>query len=219
MTFDLPGFPVEVSAPIELPDIAELLISPAFGQIAADDYRKYATEFQRSLLDQVPLRHDRTYVVIRSGVWLLEPGTRSHVANLGGWHCDDDPRVFILSSACSALTEFSATPLSVEAAPSECLRDVVQRIRISPERYGIVGRPIEPARIYTFDRHIHRAVDPKRIEFRFFLRVKETDEPPEETRPLTKLTVKTVNGPVRPNIEFRGGMIYVYIPDSMAAHV
>jgi len=212
MIVNIPGFPSEVSDPIELPDIGELLMYPAFQGIAADDFLRYATDFQRYLLGRVGLRHDRRHVIIRSGVWLLEPGSRSHVNNTGDWHFDVDPRVFIMSSPCSALTEFNITPLEIESSESETSTALANRIGRQHDRFGVIGRKIEPCRIYTFDNHLHRAVNPRRIEFRFFLRVKETDEPPFERQPLKRVSLRMVDGPSRLNIEYDDDRVSIVRP-------
>lgn len=212
MKVHIPGFPSAVSEPIELPDIGELLMYPAFSGISGEDFLKHATEFQRYLFNRIPLKNDRKNVLVRSGVWLLKPGTRSHVGNTGDWHFDSDPRVFILSSPCSALTEFNLKPLVIESSADETRVALSNRISLSPETFGVVGCKIDPCRIYTFDDHLHRAVDPKRIEFRFFLRVKETDEPARTTAPIRRLHLRTVDGPEQPHIEYGAGKVLIYFP-------
>jgi hypothetical protein len=209
----IPGFPTEVSEPIELPDIGELLMYPAFHGISGDDFLKHATEFQRYLFNKIPLKNDKKNVIVRSGVWLLKPRTRSHVSNTGDWHFDSDPRVFILSSPCSALTEFNLNPLVIQSSSDETRLALGNRISRSPKKFGVVGRQIDPGRIYTFEEHLHRAVDPKRIEFRFFFRVKETDEPPVLTVPVTQLYLHSVDGPERPHIEYSPGKVSIYFRD------
>lgn len=212
MIVRIPGFPSEVSELIDLPDIGELLMYPAFQGIAADDFLKFASDFQRYLLGRVSLRHDRKHVIIRSGVWLLEPGSRSHVNNTGDWHIDSDPRVFILSSPCSALTEFNITQLEVDTSTGETLTALGNRLARHADMFGIIGRKIEPCRIYMFDRHLHRALDPKRIEFRFFLRVKETDEPPSERQPIERLSLRMVDGPLRVNVVYENDRVSIVRP-------
>jgi hypothetical protein len=221
MKVHLPGFPTEVSGPIELPDIGELLIYPAFQGIVADDFYKHATDFQRDLFNKVPTRNDRKNVIIRSGVWLLRPGTRSHVNRLGDWHLDGgsndahrqpDERVFILSSPCSALTQFNLHPLEVESPPEETFVQLGNRISKDPKKFGVIGRSIEPCRIYTFENHLHKAVDPSRIEFRFFFRVRETDQPGFQTDPVKRLVLKDGSGQEHPNIEYGPDTVSIYYP-------
>jgi hypothetical protein len=224
MKVHLPGFPTEVSEPIELPDIGELLMYPAFQAIHADDFMKHATDFQRYLLGKTPLRNDRKYVLIRSGVWLLEPNTRSHVSNAGTWHIDGiaddshtrpDERVFILSSPCSAVTEFNLNPLEIDSDPAETRKNFANRIAREPDKYGVIPRKIEACRIYTFENHLHRAVDPQRVEFRYFLRVRETDEGASTVKPIKELHIHNVGEANRVNIEYHANKLSIYYPQCL----
>lgn len=197
----LPGFPTEASSFIVLPDIGELLMYPHFQGIAPEEYRRHATEFQRYLLDCVPLRNDKKHVLIRSGVWLEQPGARSLTAGSGGWHIDGlgdydhlhpEERVHILSSPCNCLTEFNLNPLQIDSPPNETRVQLTHRIRCCPSSFGVIGRSIKPCYVYTFENHLHQAVEPKRIEFRFFLRIRETDAPPFTKEPIKDVTLRDV---------------------------
>lgn len=221
MKVHLPGFPDEVSEPIELPDIGELLMYPAFQSIHADDFLKHATGFQRYLFHKIPVKNDRKYVLIRSGVWLLEPNSRSHVKTAGDWHIDGnsddchinpDERVFILSSPCSALPEFNLNPVDIESDPTEIQRHFTRRITLDPEKYGIIPRKLDPCRIYTFENHLHRAVDPQRIEFRYFLRVRETNSPANRSVPIKELFIHDVGGADRLNVQYGADKLSIYYP-------
>lgn len=201
MTVLIPGFPIPMNQVIDFPDIAELLMYPQFQCIDAEDYRRYATDFQRYLLDQLPLKNDKGHVLIRSGVSLLEPGVRSHTGGNGDWHIDGIgpldhvvplERVHIVCSPCKALTEFNLCPLAIEALDGETRQQFCRRIRACPSSFGVVPQAIQPGRVYTFENHLHRAVEPSRIEFRFFFRVRETDEVPETRKPLTKVHISAV---------------------------
>ena len=226
MVFRFPGFPDEVSDVIELPDIGELLMYPAFHAISPEHYLKFATDFQRLLLFKTPLTNDRRFITIRSGVWLLEPGTRSHVNRYGDWHVDGtlnerlepEQNKFILSSNCSALTEFSADPIEIEASCDDSCRSMVKRICSNPQEFPIKAQPIEPCRIYTFRNHIHRAVDPRRVEFRFFFRVEECDtQRPSTERPVSRLTLREcATGEDLLNVEYSKGKVSVYYPKAIS---
>lgn len=202
MLVRLPGFPIATGPTVELPDIGELLFYPAFHGIGAEAYRRYASAFQKRLLDRLPLRHDRKNVLIRSGVWLLEPWGRTHVNRSGDWHIDGkgdcdhiepQERVHILSSPCRALTEFNVNPLQIESVSNETRFQLASRLRDNLAAFGVIGRAIEPCRVYTFENHLHRAVEPERIEFRFFFRVRETDDPPFTTAPVDKQYIHCVS--------------------------
>jgi hypothetical protein len=218
MKLIVPGFPSEVSAPIELPDIGELLFAPFFQGIGPEEFLKHSTDFQASLFNQIPIRNDRRFITIRSGVWLLEPGSRSHVNFFGNWHIDGlsssgmHERYFILSSQCTALTEFNTTSMEEELFPLETHNDLLARLardgRLIPKR-------IDPCRIYTFEDHVHRAVDPCRIEFRFFFRVQESDDAEPRTKaPLNKVKIRScVTGIDRVNVEHDNGRVLISRPE------
>jgi hypothetical protein len=184
----IPGFPNEVSAPIELPDIGELLMYRPFGTILAEDYLQHANSFQKYLFELIPLKNNRKFISLRSAVWLLQPGSRSHVTRLANWHVDGGPNahrepdqvIHILQSKCLALTEFNSQPFNITSPHNETRVAFSGRICRDPAAFGVVGRPVEPGRIYTFTNHLHRAVEPARIEFRFVLRVCESDTLPFE---------------------------------------
>jgi hypothetical protein len=215
-----PGFPREVGHQIDLPDIGELLFAPFFQGISADDYLNYATDFQKSLFARVPLRNDRRYVTVRSGVWLLEPGTRSHVNRFGDWHIDGllnkgfRERYHILSSSCTALTEFNCNALEEEFMEGETYNGILNRLA---KEARIRGQAILPNRIYTFDDHIHRAVDPGRIEFRFFFRVQESDDaPPTAFTPLPRLKIRCcLTGTDLLNIEQHADRVSITMPRNL----
>lgn len=230
----IPGFPSNVSMPVDLPDIAELLLQPAFQSASPETYRRYGTEFQRNLLDQVPLKNDKKYVIVRSGVWLLAPGTRSHVSGEGDWHIDSAgysdndvehllpaQRVFILSSPCTALTEFASEEFRAERPASETRQQFIRWLYRDGHTAKIIPKAIEPGRIYEFSNHLHRAVDPKRLEFRFFLRVRETDEPtPMASRPLKRLEIRSAGSTDRwTNVEYTDQGVLLHWPTSSAAEL
>jgi hypothetical protein len=228
MKITLPGFPAEVSERIDMPDIGELLLYPAFQGIVADDFLKHATDFQRYLFSKVPIRNDKRNVLVRSGVWLLQPHTRSHVNRTGDWHIDGvsdfdhlkpEERVFILSSPCQALTEFNGEPLEIESSECETRVQLIKRICRDPEKFGVIARQIEPCRIYMFDNHLHRAVEPKRIEFRFFLRVRETDTPGFTTEPLREVLLRdSITGKDHLHIEYHRDKLSIYFPRASPEH-
>jgi hypothetical protein len=229
-TAKFPGFPDVVTAPIALPDMGELLLYPAFQTIEADKFLQYASDFQKSLFDKVPLCHDRRIVAVSAAVWLLRPGTRSHVTRAGrnGWHVDGstftshlfpDDRIYILSSPCSCLTQFNENPIEIPVLTNESSREFCQRIDSDPSRYGIQGRSIEPCRIYMFQNHIHRAVDPTRVEFRFFLRVRETDEQIQTTSsPMKKVYLGDADSGARHlHIEYQEDRVSILFPSLVSS--
>jgi len=222
MKVRIPGFPSSVGISLGLPDIGELLMYPHFQGIGAEDFRKYATQYQKYLLDCLPLRNDRKNVLIRSGTWLLEPGTRSHVTGAGDWHVDGvtdhdhiQPleRVHLLSSPCQALTQFNTTPLEIDSDPNETRVQFSSRVRRNADAFGVVAQAIEPCRIYTFENHLHRAVEPERIELRYLLRVRETDVQPFTSEPLKTISLQEVVSRTNmPHMEYGPDGVFLRYP-------
>ncbi len=226
MTILLPGMP-NASDRIEMPDIAELLVSPAFQDIDADSFIKQASSCQREIFWRTPLKHDKKYVTVRVGVWLLQPRMRSHVLGEGNWHIDgsdntgtDDEHirplqtVHILASRCSGLTEFSSVEMEVPTAGVETRNGFINRLRNS----GIVNKlqpaSIEAERFYTFDRHIHRIKEPQRMEFRFFLRVVERDVAPKNLGPLQTVLVRDLRRQMSiPNVIYDADTVAIHLPE------
>lgn len=227
----IPGFPPCLSGQIDLPDMGELLLSPAFQNIEAEDFMKSATGFQKELLSAIPLKHDRKYVSVRMGVWLLQCGTRSHTDGAGDWHIDGHhpqgldrdhivpcERVFIMSSPCTALTEFNDTELSVPAQEDESRNSFINRVRKTEIHHQLAPRAIQPCRIYEFDRHFHRAVEPKRIEFRFFIRIVETDSACKLRLPLKNVSILDLATSQRHvNIAYELDRVSIFLQDRLKA--
>lgn len=196
MRFTLPGFPDEISAEIELPDFAELLAYPMFLRASPETLRSHGTDWQSRLLDLTPFRHDLPYRTVTTGVHIQSPGYRTLVGPSSahdrphmGWHFDgsreDDhltgaERVFLMESPCTSLTQFNELPVEIDVE-RDVLEDRNQFTRYLMKHassLGIRGRAIPPGRIVTFTNHLHRPVVPRRIEFRFFWRARESSLAP-----------------------------------------
>jgi hypothetical protein len=66
------------------------------------------------------------------------------------------------------LTEFNLNRLEIDSQPSENRRAFVHRVCQDPRKFGVVASKIEPCRIYSFENHLHRAVDPQPWNFGIF---------------------------------------------------
>jgi hypothetical protein len=182
----LEGFDsVKVGEKLELPDISELLIFPFVGQVHLEDLRRNAPESLKYLIDRVQLRNDRKYVTVNMNVQLLSPNVTS--APRSNWHFDsssvreeDTTYIHILSSECGAVTEFIKDDIHLPEFDEDVrvseLEVYMNRNLHLIHRAGIV--PIECGRFHTFNggRHVHRATRAKAPEFRFFMRVMESNE-------------------------------------------
>jgi hypothetical protein len=192
MRFTVPGFPDEISADVEIPDMAELLTYPMFLRASPETVTTHGTDWQRLLLDLTPFRHDSPYQTISTGVHIQSPGYRTLVGPSSahdrphmGWHIDgpgDDDhvtaaeRVFLMESPCTSLTQFNESRIDIDV-DADLLRDrdeLTRYLIANAAALGIRGRAIPPARIVTFTNHLHRPVVPRRLEFRFFWRARES---------------------------------------------
>jgi hypothetical protein len=190
MNFTLPGLPTVVSKKVELPNIAELLFYPIFQNATPETIRKYGTDFQKKLLDMTPIVGKRKYVNILSRVNVIYPNTRAMSTHTPGprrteWHIDqecgdfiDPPEtVHLLISECSSMTQFNTHPIEFEIPPSIRTQEFIKFFEDNIEYFPVEPTTVEAGRIYTFSNHLHRAVDPATIEFRYSWRVHETDDP------------------------------------------
>lgn len=196
MEFIIPSFPTEISREIEMPDIAELLSYPIFHCASVKQFMKESTEFQRQLLSNVPLRYDRNYIVIQSCVHIQTPTRYSSLTNGSpdfGWHIDSDDsdpeaylknpdRVFLLSTKCDSMTEFSENEIVINTGDDRFLdfTGINKYIRDNFESLDVIGKKMPSNRIVTFENHLHRPTHPKRMEFRYVFRVRETNQPYDE---------------------------------------
>ncbi|MDP5273694.1 hypothetical protein [Chengkuizengella axinellae] len=194
MGFYIPGFPTEVSETIEFPDIAEMLLHPMFRVATPETLRKYGTEFQKELLDKTPLKNNTKHVTIWSVVNVIDNGQRVMTnydpkRSNSEWHIDgceiDDAfdhiypieTCHLLLSYTTALTQFNKNKINftgeVEKYNISEFHQYLNRINLNEL---ITPQSIEPNKIYTFSNHLHRAVPPNRIEFRYTWRVRETNK-------------------------------------------
>lgn len=188
MEYTIPAFPTGISKKIELPNIAELLFYPMFWGMPVEKFMKEANEFQKEVMNMVPLRNTKRHVLVQWMVQVLSPNLRGAPSFTGyknEWHYDTsmfepDAIYHIMQSECSCKTEFNEHALTIDL--DESYAD--DRNQIEFEKYvnenwenmGIISKPIEANKIVTFENHLHRSVEPKEREFRFFFRVRECDD-------------------------------------------
>lgn len=230
------GFPKEIGQEIELPDFGELIQYPIFNDATPEAIRKVGTEFQKKLLDLAPLRHDKKVMAVSTNVTLLAPNTRAIAAytNLPGtgeWHIDgvtdkyfdkeeSEVRVHFLASSGSALTEFNEEPFIFEYDDSliRTSDDYLRYINSNLDKFDIKPKKIEPNRFVTFTKHLHRAVNPSRIEFRYIFRVREMDRDTPAVNDETSIAnsayiFDAIQHEYIKNIEKRDNEITIFIPN------
>lgn len=236
--FKIPGFPKEVSEKIEMPDIAELLSYPMFHIAEAETVRKYGTEFQKKLLDIAPLRNNTKHVTILSMVHVVYPNIRTMTffgeGNVDGreWHIDGEDfgsgndfdhlepieTCHLLLGHTQFVTEFADKDIFIiQPEIANMTREEFNTYLNNKLYSDLKGIPIENGKLYTFSNHIHRAVEPKRMEFRYSFRIRETNRP--DILPVEKQIVNTnthlniLNGLNEKNIYMENdNSIKIYFP-------
>ena len=176
---------VSISDKIELPKIVDLIRMPFYNWVSFEDAYKHGNSDFRNLLDKVPLKNDKKYVTLNCYTHFLTPNVTP--APRGNWHIDvdrtdfkDSNHVHLLLSDCTSVTEFidkdiilenfdeNSSPLEVELYFNRNLLNTITPVKF------------ETSRFMTFDGpyHFHRAVKSKRDEFRFMLRINESNDSP-----------------------------------------
>lgn len=173
---------VKVGEKIELPNMPEMLKSfPFCKQCDLWDLYKYGNVDLINILDKLELTNKYRYVSVNIGIQFLSP--RTTPSPRGNWHFDgngfaeeNDSKIHLLLSDSTSLTEFMTKDLVLEQFSERSrMAEVEVYLNQHPELFEAVS--IEPGRFNTFSgvRHFHRAVRPKQNEFRFALRVMESN--------------------------------------------
>lgn len=241
--FVLKGFPTEVSDYIELPDMAELLFMPIFVDTPIEEVYKYGTDFQKKLVNKINLRNDRRLITVTSGVKLLDPFHRSCTGFSDDvnkeWHIDaieeinsngsicmdrwyeETDVVHLFTSKSTSMTEFNKNeiflpfdhPANIDAI------DFHKYIHNNLEKLGIEGQLMPENKIVTFTNHLHRATPSKQIEFKYMLRVVETDRKREPLKkqydPKVFQTIYAKNYEQIPNMLQQKDKITIFLPETI----
>lgn len=182
--FSIAGFP-ETGEKVELPNIASLIAMPWFQYASIEDVRRYGGDVYRNLLDKIPLTNSRKHVLVTSRVQYLTPSKLS-IKFVDRWHTDGcglpllqekNDITHLLISKCTAVTEFNEQPTETGLLdPFISQKELNHYLEANKKALGLSAKPIEPERFVTFTvAHAHRAVQPTEPEFRFMLRVVESD--------------------------------------------
>ena len=231
-TMHIPGFP-EATDPVELPDIAELLVQPMVYKMDADEFRRRGTELQRWLLDRVPLTNRRRYVSVSVKVNLFYPGSAvesGEIRRERPWHRDGNMDLFkinpdvhhLLLTPCEVLTEFNTQPFQLQVPETFSVPQLMQVInngRIKPQ-----GRRMPANCLVTFGDHLHRPIDTRAThhQFRYSFRVVESDDTAPMAYPKCLQGAQHVlphhtedHAAYRINVERarEGGRIVLHLPD------
>lgn len=182
--YELAGFP-EMSSPIEMPSIEEILYLPMFQIADIDMVYKEGGETYRRLLDQAPIKGDRKYIGVWGYLQFLRPNAVS-ISYDSRWHIDsnktafgseEEDRYHLIVTDCTALTEFNTNPITLTVNEEIFnMPKMDQYIGNNADILGFEPKKIEPNRFVTFTpHHVHRAIEPSVPEFRFALRIVESN--------------------------------------------
>lgn len=224
-TIKLLGSP-EVGKELELPDIAELLFVPMFMGADVEDAYKYGGEIYRKFLDLTPLKNDKKYVTLTSYIQYLDPSIDT-IKFLNCWHIDGSNSIFtcdernhFLISDATCRTEFIENDVLVDLPVSAQYNSSANSyLNDNAEKFGFIPKSIEPNRFVTFTaHHPHRAVKPKRREFRWIFRVTESDDkqanPEGISKALNNTSYAFVDDKKLPNIEQTKNGVFIFDPKS-----
>lgn len=198
---------------IEQPDIDTLKNTPALWNASLEDALKYGGELTKAAIGSMNLRFDRKYIVVDTKIHMLMPGMCPAIPN---WHTDGcprgaelrpeakaDPNIFaqeemsesrfhLLVTGTGCLTEFITTPveLYVPSEPSTELYKMVNnqvRMLAAGNELDVFTAPTcTPIEFGWYD--IHRGVQATKHEWRYLIRVTETDhmEPQTDLRKIIR---------------------------------
>jgi hypothetical protein len=181
-------FPERITDNIELPDMAELLTVPFVNCLTPEELYELGDKTLIRLYESCNLIGGYEYVYIDCYTQLLHPDrTAINVRTTGDylheWHIDgvhkiwdEKPSTFhILCSECVAKTMFNVNPVTVDLDETKSVFDLITTFNENIDEWGVEGKKMPSNSFVTFDTHLHNSTQPLSKEFRFFMRVIETD--------------------------------------------
>ncbi len=173
---------VKVGNQIDVINVEEMLRSfPFCSQCDLWDLYKFGNVDLIHILDSLELTNKYKYISVNMMVQFLSP--RTTPAPRGNWHFDangfdedKESHIHLLVSNATSLTEFMTNDIVLEQFDKHTPMDQVE---IYLNRNLQLFKPVSilPNHFITFNgaKHLHRAVRPKNHEFRFTLRVLESN--------------------------------------------
>lgn len=236
------GFPTEIGEHIELPDMAELLTYPMFVDVPIEEAYKYATDFQRKLINLAPIRGNKKYTTLYSQVKFLDPNHRSCTGLPSDkdedkeWHIDTEEDGFegqmnryyeetdfvhLLTSKATSMTEFNLNEITLDFDPmSHTTEEFYKYLHGNIKKLGIIGASMPSNRFVTFTNHLHRATPSNRIEFKFMFRIVETDRERPPSSPTynrdTEGVIMNGNRENIRNISQQEDKIIIHLPETIS---
>lgn len=171
----------QVSPYVEIPRMEQIITDFPFVKNASfEDLYRFGGSDLKFFLSQVPLQHKHAYISVNMEVQLLFKGRTT--APRSNWHFDglsfmeqDETNCHLFVSDCSARTEFLAEEIQLEHFTQQTpLTDV--EIYMNKNLDRVKPKMMEPNRFVTFNElHFHRPVRAEKTEFRFMIRVLESN--------------------------------------------
>jgi hypothetical protein len=210
-TLKLSGYP-KVTSPLHLPDAQALLRIPWYQYASAEEVLNTGGILYDYLLANAPLASDYKYILITSRVQFLTPGNTA-IKYAEDWHTDSNGEPFnsndlvhLMVSPCTALTQFNVNP--VETTPLD--EDITQAelntyLNANANHLNLYGQSIPSNCYVTFDHtHAHQAISPVTSEFRFMLRIIQTND--YTPSPKGRVTRSYTYCPYDPNTDYPTGI-------------
>jgi hypothetical protein len=184
-TFNFKGFPDRISSKVEVPGIAELLFGQFFARTDADHFYKHSSAAQRKMLESCDIMGGYKHITVDYYVQLLYPkscsiNVRMNRGFLNEWHFDGhgesgQSTFHLLQNESSANTVFNTEPFSIDIKDDSNYWDLLYLLNSEADKL-IKPKKMPSNRFVTFTDHLHNSVSPKEREFRFFMRVTESDD-------------------------------------------
>lgn len=167
---------------IKLPPLADLIQYPFYHTLDFEEARKHAPTDLKNIFDKVQLRNDTKYVSVVSYIKVLSQNVTC--VPRGNWHFDgsffnpdDKTHIHLLYSENTSKTLFLKNEIHLPQYDSNSnIADV--EVYLNKNQH-LIGDYVESeaSRFITFDGsyHLHKAVKAKEQDFRFMIRVLESN--------------------------------------------
>lgn len=189
--------PLAYAGEIEQPDANEIKATPSLFNSSLEDALMYGGDLTRAALGAMNLRGDKKHIIVDTKVHMLMPGMYPAIP---GWHTDgaprsvskgppdlyaqaemDSPRFHLLVTGAGCLTDFLGETMSLDV-PEEPTNELYKLL--SDQMNGLLEDPVMAPRIRRLIScrvlewdwwDLHTAIPAGKHEWRFLIRVTETD--------------------------------------------
>lgn len=210
--------PIKEGKNIEQPSVSEIKNTPQLWNASLDDALKYGGDLTKAAIGAMNLRFDRKHIIVDTKIHMLMPGMYPAIPS---WHTDGVPRgskrrpdskgapdilaqeemspsrFHLLVTGDGCLTEFIRRPVSLHVPdePSPVLykmvNDQIEQL-IETDEWTTVSM-IPSCTVWEWDWWtLHRGVKANHHEWRYLIRVTETDhmEPQTDLRQILRTQIQ-----------------------------